>query len=67
MSLRNIARENAIRKAIDMTPQCACVSITPQADYYLVHLTELGQSRVIRVADAAQALRILNRQEPHEA
>lgn len=65
--IKNIAKENAIRKAVDMTPHCACVSVTPNGSHYLVHLSELGQSRVIRVDDAAQALRILNRQEPQEA
>lgn len=65
--MRNIAKENAIRKAVDLTPGCACVSVKPQANYYLVHLSEFGGSRVIRVDDAAHALRILNRQQPEEA
>jgi len=65
--IRNIAQENAIRKAVDMTPGCACVSVQPQSDYFLVHLQEFGGSRVIKVDNAAHALRILNRQEPQEA
>jgi len=65
--IRNIAQENAIRKAVDLTPGCACVSVQPQEDYYLVHLSEFGGSRIIRVSDAAHTLRILNRQEPQEA
>ena len=64
--IRNIAAENAIKKAVDMTPGCSCVSVKPQADYYLVHLSEFGGSRVIRAVDAAHAMRILNRLEPEE-
>jgi hypothetical protein len=65
--IRNVAAENSIRKAVDMTPGCACVSVQQQSDYYLVHLSEFGASRVIKVDNAAHALRILNRQEPQEA
>ena len=62
--IRPVAKMNAIKKAVDITPGCACVSVTEQADYFIVHLTEFGGSRVIRVDDAAHALRILNRTQP---
>lgn len=62
--IRNVAKELSIRKAIDFTPGCACLSIQPQADFYLVHIAEYGGSRVIKVDDAAHALRLLNRTEP---
>ena len=65
--IKNVAAENAIRKAVDMTPGCTCISVQKQCDYYLVHLSEFGGSRVIKVDNAAHALRILNRQEPQEA
>ncbi len=65
--IKPIAKMNAIRKAVDLIPGCACVSVTPQADYFLVHLSEYCGSRVIRVDDAAHAMRILNREQPEEA
>lgn len=62
--IRNVAKENAIRRAIDSFPGCACVSIKAQSDFYLVHFSEFGGSRVIMVDNAAHALRVLNRTEP---
>ena len=61
--IKNIAAANAIRKAVDITPGCACVSVQQQADFYIVHLSECGQSRVIRVDDAVHALRLLQQQK----
>lgn len=64
MNIRNVAAEVAIEKAVNMVPGCECISISRQSDYYIVHLTEMGGTRCIRVDNAAHAMRILNRQEP---
>lgn len=53
--IRNIAQENAIRKVVDLSHGYSCVSVQPQADYYLVAVKWPSGQFVLRVHDAEDA------------
>ena len=65
--IRNVAKELAIQKAINETPECEYLYLAPQTGHYLVSYKEHNVVKHMRVVDAAEARAKLNPQETQDA